>query len=60
MIQDEIVSQVQKVRKEHAKRFDFNLDRIAKDIKKGEKLLKKEGWTFVSKPYLKKISECTS
>ncbi len=45
---DPIVTEVRRVRDEHAQRFNYDLDAIVEDLKKGETADREHGVTYVS------------
>ena len=49
MWKDKIVEDVRKVRKEHAEKFDYDIDAIYKDFKKQEKRSKRKVVSFPAK-----------
>ena len=55
MNEDEFVSEVRRMREQHTKKFGYNLDRIAADIRKGEESLRNDGWTLVTEPVKKRL-----
>ncbi len=42
-----ILDEIRRIRDEHAKQFNYDLDAIFADIKRHEKELRKQGWKFV-------------
>lgn len=55
MWKDPIIEEIHKIREEHAKKFDYDLDKIFADLKKQEF---KSGKKFVSLP-IKRIKKNT-
>ena len=49
MIKDPIVEEIKKFRTNYAKRFNYDLDEIYKDLKKKEEEAKKAGRKFVNR-----------
>lgn len=49
MWKDKIVEDVRKIRKEHAEKFDHDLDAIYRDLKKQEKRSKRKVVSFPAK-----------
>ena len=49
MNKNDLVSEVHKVRKEHAKKHNFDLNKIACEIRNGEEDLRKNGWNVITK-----------
>jgi hypothetical protein len=54
-MEDQIVTEVRKIREEHAKKFDYNLDKIYEDIKckeivSGVKTVSRQSKLFFKKP----------
>lgn len=47
MMENEIIEEIRKVREVHAQQLDFDLDRIAADIRRGERTLRANGWKIV-------------
>ncbi len=47
---DPFVDEIRKIRDEHAKEFNYDLQAISEDIYRKREELKKQGWTFVSQP----------
>jgi hypothetical protein len=47
---DGIVKQVRDIREQHAKRLNYDLDRIFTDLKNKEKQHVNQGWKIVSPP----------
>ncbi len=41
---DEIIEEIHAVRREHAARFDFDIERIIADLKKSEREHTEQGW----------------
>ncbi len=54
MWKDPIIEEVRRVRDEHAKRFNYDLDAIVADIQRHQVALKKQGWKFVRPPRKKR------
>lgn len=52
MWKDPIVEEIHKFREEHAKKFDYNLEAIFKDLKERER---KSGRKFISLPIKRKV-----
>ncbi len=50
---DPFVAELRKIREEHAREFNYDLRAIVEDLCKKQETLKKQGWTFVSKPLQK-------
>ena len=44
---DEIIEEIHAVRREHAARFDFDIERIIADLKKSEREHTEQGWPNV-------------
>jgi hypothetical protein len=42
-----ILEEIRNLRDEHAKQFNYDLDAIYADLKRRERLLKKQGWKIV-------------
>jgi hypothetical protein len=55
MNENEIVSEIRRIREQHAKEFGYDLDRIAADIRKGEEALRNDGWTLVTEPVKRRL-----
>lgn len=47
MWKDEIVEEVRRIREAHAGKFNYSLRAIARDIKRGEAQLRRQGWKIV-------------
>ena len=41
---DEIIEEIHAIRREHAARFDFDIERIIADLKKSEREHTEQGW----------------
>lgn len=54
MWKDPIIEEVRRVRDEHAKRFNYDLDAICADIQRHQVELKKQGWKFAKPPRQKR------
>ncbi len=51
MKNESILDEIRRVRDEHAKEFNYDLDAIFADIKRHEREMKKDGWKFkIPKP----------
>lgn len=48
--EDEIISEVRRIRAEHAAKFNYDSTAIFADYRRLEKRLKAEGWKFASQP----------
>jgi hypothetical protein len=46
MKNESILDGIRRIRDEHAKEFNYDLDAIFADIKRHEREMKKEGWKF--------------
>ena len=44
---DEIIEEIQAVRREHAASFDFEIERIIAALKKSERIHTEQGWPLV-------------
>lgn len=51
---DSILDEVRRIRDEHAKQFNYDLDAIVADIQRHQVELKKQGWKFVEPPRRKR------
>ena len=49
MNKNDLVSEVHQIREEHAKKNNFDLNKIAHEIRKGEEDLRKNGWNVITK-----------
>ncbi len=47
LITDEIIDEIHAVRREHATRFDFDIERIIADLRKSERMNTAQGWPLV-------------
>ncbi len=46
MKNESILEEIRRIRDEHAKEFNYDLDAIFADIKRHEREMKKSGWKF--------------
>ena len=51
--EDEIISEVRRVRAEHAAKFNYDFKAICRDYRRLTQRLKAEGWKVMSKPLRK-------
>jgi hypothetical protein len=49
-----IIDEIRRIRDEHAKEFNYDLNAIFADVKRGEREMRKRGWKF-AKPNRKAI-----
>jgi len=49
MNKNDLVSEVHQVREEHAEKHNFDLNKIAREIRKGEEDLRKNGWNVITR-----------
>ena len=47
MKNESVLDEIRRIRDEHAKEFNYDLDAIFADIKRHEREMKKDGWKFV-------------
>ena len=47
MKNESILDEIRRIRDEHAKEFNYDLKAIFADIKRHERVMKKDGWKFV-------------
>ena len=59
MNEEDIVSEVRQIREEHAKKYNFDLNRIAQEIRKGEESLQKDGWNVITRKANKSLKSDT-
>ena len=59
MNEEDIVSEVHQIREEHARKYNFDLNRIAQEIRKGEEGLQKDGWKVITKKANKSLKSDT-
>ncbi len=45
---ESVLDEIRRIRDEHAKEFNYDLDAIFADIKHHERELKKQGWKFAT------------
>ncbi len=50
MKKETILEEIRRIRDEHAKQFNYDLDAIFADIQRHQAELKKQGWKFVRAP----------
>lgn len=50
MKDETIIEEIRRIRDEHAKQFNYDLDAIFADIQRRQAELKKQGWKFVKTP----------
>lgn len=48
LMTDEIIEEIHVIRNEHARNFDFNIQRIIADLKKSEQMHTEQGWLITS------------
>jgi len=46
MKNESVLDEIRRIRDEHAKEFNYDLDAIFADVKRHEREMKKEGWKF--------------
>ena len=56
MKEETILEEIRRIRDEHAKQFNYDLDAIFADIQRRQTELKKQGWKF-AKPPRRRASE---
>ena len=49
MNKNDLISEVHQIREEHAKKNNFDLNKIAHEIRNGEEDLRKNGWNVITK-----------
>ncbi len=48
MKNESVLDEIRRIRDEHAKEFNYDLDAIFADIKRHEREMKKQGWKFAT------------
>ena len=56
MFKDPIVEKIRAIRQQHAARFDYDLKKIAEDLRKKQELSGRKGVSFPSKPARRKAT----